>query len=226
MLKRIITITCIITSIMLSSTCLTGCASFFAPLLKEEASRLIQKKLNSKYGIDTEIDDIYKDYGTYGFSEKFFRADLHLKDDPEKKFKASVSLSRKDYTDDYGSIIYNDKLTELVQEQLDKLNDYPSSFELRYDETDEQFDDPESWQEYVKYYVTLFVELNAPSGASHKQIADVVTPFLTQMHDFGFHTAYINVNQDDQRILMLETDPFDEEPKGYDYVLDNFLDNN
>ncbi len=188
---------------------------------KKTAGAMVQKELFRKYGIETEVDGVHRESGTYAFSQENYDVDLHIKGDNSKAFTASVTASGDQYIDDYSKLIYNTVLENTVQEQIDELTDYPATYQLNYHMIEAAYTKPEDWKKYITSAdVGVDVKLTAPSDATHEEIAGEMTPFLSKLRKTGF-SASIKVYQNGKKILFAASSP-DTREMDYDEMLQWF----
>ena len=184
---------------------------------KQTAGAMVQKQLYQKYGIKTEVDKVYEESGSQLFDRSTYQVELHLKGKKDKAFCAAVKVDGSKYIDDYSKLIYQPKYEKMVQEELDKLPEYPATVDFSYLMIEENYTKPSDWKKYLKKSVNVFVEFTAPSDETKEKIAKKMTPFLKKLRELGFSTS-IEVQQNGKKILVVSSAP-DTREIGYDEML-------
>ena len=174
---------------------------------KQTAGAMVQKQLYKKYGIKTEVDKVYEESGSQLFDRSTYQVELHLKGKKDKAFRAAVKVDGSKYIDDYSKLIYQPKYEKMVQEELDKLPEYPATVDFHYLMVEENYTKPSEWRKYMDSACTsVTITFTAPSEATHEEIAREMTTFLEKMRELGFTTS-IEVQQNGKEILGVLSAP-------------------
>ena len=181
---------------------------------KKTAGAMVQKQLYQKYGIKTEVDKVYEESGSQLFDRATYQVELHLKGKKDKAFCAAVKVDGSKYIDDYSKLIYQPKYEKMVQEELDKLPEYPATVDFHYLMVEENYTKPSEWRKYMDSACTsVTITFTAPSEATHEEIAKEMTQFLGKLREYGF-SAVIKVYQKEKVILWVSASP---RTKGINY---------
>ncbi len=184
---------------------LMGCGRV-RPTMKT-AGAMVQKELHRKYGIETEVEKVYEESGSQLFDRSTYQVELHLKGKSDKKFRAAVKVDGSKYMDDYSQLIYQPGFEKMVQEQIDALTDYPTTYEFHCLMIEEKYTKPSEWKMFINgARESVDVKFKVPLGEKHEEIAKEMTPFLEKLRTMGFSTT-IEVYQDEKRILCVTASP-------------------
>lgn len=137
----------------------------------EEAETAILKQLESKYEQDFKICTLEYGESSGPFTVKCYNGTAASVDAPEKTFDVYIQTREAELKDNYGSVLYGDRIKEEVNEALDNDSILVENLEIRFLTYSGTFEDYESYKDSNAIDIDCDIMVNAENYEDGVEIA-------------------------------------------------------